>query len=124
MTRACPAPKLVRHDAGRRCMAPISRNTFATVALAALLALAVLLAGCDGMGKAAEERITAAVPPGAEVLGDKAKLDALAKTLAFDAGKIDGEYQARLKVRALECAHGYEPGAFTGEAGVRDALAD
>lgn len=89
-----------------------------------LVAACALLAACDGMGKAAEDRITAAMPPGAEVLGDKAKLDALAKALTFDAATIDGEYEARLKIRALECAHGYEPGAFTGEEGIRAALTD
>lgn len=89
-----------------------------------LVAASALLAACDGIGKTAEDRITAAVPPGAEILGDKAKLDALAKALAFDGGKIDGEYQARLKVRALECAHGYKPGAFAGEEGIRAALTD
>lgn len=108
----------------------------------------------QSIGRSDEDRINEAVPVPGEVLAARKALDDLAATLpagagadrpdsarpgstppeatppeaatsaAVDADAIDAEYQSRLKVRALECAHGYSPPALSGPAEVRAALTD
>jgi len=91
---------------------------------ASLCAALLLLSGCDGVGGSAEDRIGAAMPVGVEILSAKDGLDALAKSQALDAKSFDEEYEARLKVRALECGHGYQPPAFADAEEIRAALSD
>ncbi len=88
-----------------------------------LVALA-LLGGCGGLGKSAEDRINAAMPVGSAILVARDNLTALAKAQSQDVKQIDDEYAARMQVRALECGHGYAPGMFTADDGIRARLTD
>ncbi|MDQ3038761.1 MAG: hypothetical protein M3R16_03005 [Pseudomonadota bacterium] len=76
------------------------------------------------MGASSEDRITAAVPVAAETLAAKQAHDDLAKSLGVDTAGMEAEYRSQLKVRALECAHGYTPSALSGEEDIRKALVD
>lgn len=90
------------------------------------MALACLLSAttaCQWFG-ASEDRINAAVPVSEATTQAKQAFDALARAQSFDAGRIDDEFRDRLKMRALECAHGYSPSLLHGEAHVRDQLSD
>ncbi len=93
-------------------------------ALGGVCVVALLLSACNGVGKSPEERINAAIPPSDEVVAAKTKLDALAKAQSADLKAVDDEYQSRLKVRALECARGYEPTMWSDDDSVREALSD
>ncbi len=81
----------------------------------------LVLSGC-GIGKSDTDRINAAMPVSAPIIAARTAMDALAKSLSQDARPIDGDYNARLRARALACAHGYQPSVFRTEAQIRDAL--
>jgi hypothetical protein len=90
-------------------------------ACAAALAVALSLSGCSS--QTAEERINAAVPPGAELLAAKDAVDKLDPG-GDAADDFERAYQAQLKIRAIQCGHGLEPSAFTTEEALRDQLED
>ena len=89
------------------------------------MALACLLstAACQRFS-APEDRINAAVPLGEAATRAKQDFDASARAQSFDAGRIDNEFRDRLKMRALQCAHGYSPSLLQGDAHVRGQLSD
>lgn len=89
------------------------------------MALACLLAttACQRFGPA-EDRINAAVPPSEAATRSKQAFDAFARTQSYDAGRIDNEFRDRLKMRALECAHGYSPSLLQSEEQIREQLND
>ncbi|WP_162314242.1 hypothetical protein [Pseudoxanthomonas yeongjuensis] len=90
------------------------------------MALACLLStttACQWFGTP-EDRINAAVPLSERATQAKQAFDAAARAQSFDAGRIDNEFHDRLKMRALECAHGYSPSLLQGEAHIRDQLSD
>ncbi|GAB3509993.1 hypothetical protein GCM10027400_12540 [Pseudoxanthomonas daejeonensis] len=90
------------------------------------MVLGCLLASTMGCQRfaAPEERINAALPPAAEVLEARQAFDEQARLQAFDAARIDSELHSRLKMRALECAHGYSPSWLQSEEEVRAQLTD
>ncbi|WP_454828414.1 hypothetical protein [Pseudoxanthomonas wuyuanensis] len=79
--------------------------------------------GCQRFGPP-EERINAAMPVAAETVEAKQAFDELARAQSFDAGRIGNEFRARLKMRALACAHGYSPSWLHGEERIRAQLTD
>lgn len=90
------------------------------------MALACLLStttACQRFGSP-EDRINAAVPVSEAATQAKQAFDALARAQSFDAGRIDNEFHDRLRMRALECAHGYSPSLLQSEAHIRDQLSD
>jgi hypothetical protein len=90
------------------------------------MALACLLSTTTACQRfaAPEERINAAVPLGGMATQAKQAFDALALAQSFDTGRIDNEFRDRLKMRALECAHGYSPSLLQGQAHIREQLSD
>ena len=86
--------------------------------------LVAALAGCQRLTGSAEDRIGAAMPVSDAAREAKQAFDALAKRQSADAEKTDNEYRDRLKVRALECAHGYAPSPMAGDEAIREALTD
>lgn len=92
---------------------------------AALTTAALFIAGCDGVGKAPEERINEAFPVAEAVRSSREALDGLlAETGATETAKIDAEMESRLKIRALSCGKGYEPGFFESGDSLRSAIAN
>jgi hypothetical protein len=73
---------------------------------------------------APEDRINAAVPVAVEAVVAKRAFDELARAQSFDSERIDDGFRGRLKMRALECAHGYSPSWLHGETRVRAQLTD
>lgn len=73
---------------------------------------------------APENRINAAMPVAAETVDAKQAFDELARTLSFDAGRINDEFRSQLKIRALECAQGYSPSWLHGEERIRAQLTE
>lgn len=71
-----------------------------------------------------EDRINAAVPVATEVAEAKKAFDLQAATQSFDVSRLDSAFRDRLKVRALECAHGYSPSWLHDEGKVRAELTD
>jgi hypothetical protein len=90
-----------------------------------VFALAAGLSACDRLTGATDEyRINAAVAVSAEAREARQALDELGGRLSVDIGKIANEYRDRLKIRALECAHGYSPSLLDSEEKIRAALTD
>ena len=90
------------------------------------MALACLLStttACQRFGPP-EDRINAAVPVSEAAAQAKQDFDALARAQSFDAGRIDNEFRDRLRMRALECAHGYSPSLLQSEEQIRGQLSD
>jgi len=81
------------------------------------LVLALCLSGCGSP----EDRINAAIPVDAEVVTAHEAIAAMAGDQSDAVGKIEEEYRARLKVRALTCAPGYAPSMFTSKGMIRVA---
>lgn len=77
---------------------------------AALLAVCTsLIAGCSSP----EDRIAKAFPPGKDVEAARAAFDTAIQSLPAERKRaLESGYAARLKLRALECGKGYQPGAF------------
>ena len=86
--------------------------------------LMAALAGCQRLTGSAEDRIDAARPVSDAAREAKLAFDELAKQQSADIGKTNNEYRDRLKVRALECAHGYTPSAMASDEAIREALTD
>ena len=86
--------------------------------------MVVSLGGCGGLGHSAEDRVNAAMPVGSAILVAKDALEAMATAQSADVAAIEAEYVARLKVRALECGHGYAPGLFADDDAIRSHLTD
>ena len=89
------------------------------------MALACLLSttACQRFGSP-EDRINSAVPPSEAATRSRQAFDAFARAQSYDAGRIDKEFRDRLKMRALECAHGYSPSLLQSEEQIRDQLSD
>lgn len=90
------------------------------------VALACLLCATTACQRfaAPEDRINSAVPVATESVDAKQAFDEFAHAQSFDAGRIDDAFHARLKMRALECAHGYSPSWLQSEKHVRAQLTD
>jgi hypothetical protein len=86
--------------------------------------LIAALAGCQRLTGSAEDRIGAAMPVSDAAREAKQAFDALAKRQSAEVEKTDNEYRDRLKVRALECAHGYAPSPMASDEAIREALTD
>lgn len=88
--------------------------------------LACVMAGTAGCHRfaAPEERINAAIPVAGEVSQARQAFHEQAAAQGFDAARIDAEFDSRLKMRALGCAHGYAPSWLEGEDAVRAQLTD
>ena len=91
-----------------------------TKGAAALSLVVALLTGCGS----AEDRINAAMPLGADVLAAKEAFDRTAAAASIDAKSADAEYRARLRMRALECARGFEPSLLDTRDSIRESLGD
>lgn len=91
------------------------------VALACVLSVT---AACHRFATSPEDRINAAMPLAADTAEAKRAFDTLARAQSYDAARIDNEFRDRLKMRALECAHGYSPAWSEGEESVRAQLSD
>ncbi len=91
------------------------------VALACVL---FVTTACHRFTASPEDRINAALPLAAETAEVKRAFDAEAIAQSYDAGRIDNEFRDRLKMRALECAHGYSPSWSDGEESIRAQLTD
>ncbi|MDR1368015.1 MAG: hypothetical protein LBJ76_04790, partial [Candidatus Accumulibacter sp.] len=90
-----------------------------------VFALAVVLVACERLRTSTEDRINAAVAVSAEAREARQAFDDLARSLSsVNTEKTTNEYRSRLKVRALECAHGYSPSILDSRKKVRDALTD
>jgi hypothetical protein len=91
----------------------------------ALTATALWFAGCDGVGKSPEERINEAVPVAEAVQSSRDALDGLlTEADAEEISRIDAEMASRLKIRALSCSKGYEPGFFESGESLRSVIAN
>lgn len=93
----------------------------------ACMGLVLALSGCDRLqqiGSSAEDRINRAVPVAGDTTDSKQAYDDAAKSLSVDAAAMEAEYAARLKVRALECGHGYTPSMLASDDDIRTALND
>lgn len=93
----------------------------------ACIGAVLAMAGCDRlqqMGSSTEDRINQAVPVASETTASKKAYDEAAKSLAVDAAALEAEFGSRLKVRALECGHGYAPSALASDDDIRAALND
>lgn len=88
------------------------------VALAGLISLA----GCDYVLLDAEEKINAAVPVPQSVQAAFSEL--LKKSPDGQRKKVEGEYTAKLKLRALNCAKGYSPSRLASLEKVQKELTD
>lgn len=89
--------------------------------------LVLALAGCDRLsqiGSSAEDRINRAVPVASGTTDSRQAYDDAAKSLSVDTTAMDAEYFARLKVRALECGHGFAPSVMASDDDIRSALTD
>ena len=96
-------------------------RTTISPAAALLCASIVLLSGC-GIGKSAADRVNAAFPIGADIIAGKSGLDALAKDRPLDAKAIDDDYAKRMRARALDCGHGYQPSLFDSDKTIHGTL--
>ena len=87
---------------------------------AALLAVwAILLAGCSSP----EDRIAKAFPAGKDVEAARAAFDTAIQSLPAERKRaLDASYAAQLKLRALECGKGYQPGAFETKESIHEAV--
>lgn len=88
-----------------------------------LLIMAVLLAGCDGRAwRSPEQRINDAIPPAAVVMQAKSRLGEVSGGDQRGAELFEAEFQTRLKLRALSCAQGAEPGFLESTQSIRTRL--
>jgi len=90
---------------------------YAALACACLLSLSA----CDK--DSPEDRINAALPLRFQARDAKLKLVALAEKFG-QADAVEKEYAARMKLRALECSHGYLPAAGDSERDIREHFTD
>lgn len=72
----------------------------------------------------AETRINAAAPVSDEVRQARLDFDDAAVALAIDVERLHAQFRDRLKMRALECAHGYSPSWLHDEEHIRSQLVD
>ncbi|MBO9716710.1 MAG: hypothetical protein J7507_07835 [Pseudoxanthomonas sp.] len=91
--------------------------------IAVLVCVLAGTAGCHRFA-APEARINAAVPVADEVSQARQAFHEQAAAQGFDAAHVDAEFDSRLKMRALECAHGYAPSWLESEDTVRARLTD
>src|SRR5689334_20320417 len=82
----------------------------------AVLACAVGLSACSVQSP--EDRINAAMPLGTELLAAKDAVDKLDPD-SEAAAEFERAYQAKLKIRAIECGHGQEPSLFASAESIR-----
>lgn len=105
----------------RHCMGAGMRNAL----LFALVAASLLASACGNFGKAPEDRINDAFP----VADSAGKARTALSEFLGDPGtakmeEIDAEMASRLKIRALTCGKGHEPGLFESDEETRAAIAN
>ena len=93
------------------------KDAWRSVAL--LVVCTTLLAGCSSP----EDRVAKAFPAGKDVEAARAAFDTAVQSLpAARKRALEASYAAQLKLRALECAKGYQPGAFETTESIREAV--
>lgn len=95
------------------------------VLIPAALAATLFFSGCDGIGRTPEERINGAHPLAESIAKTQ---DALMKYLgeghADERQALEVEFDSRLKIRALTCGKGNEPGLFDSDEEIRSTIAN
>lgn len=84
--------------------------------------LAVWMGMLTGCGSP-EDRVAKAFPAGKDVEAARAAFDTAVQALPAERKRaLDASYAAQLKLRALECGKGYQPGPFESTESIRDAV--
>jgi len=95
-----------------------------SIALIATVVLSALVSGCDGIGSSNEERINAAHPLAEPVAKSRAALLVLLDEKdTREREALEAEMESRLKIRALTCGKGIDPGPFDSDEEIRAGIA-
>ena len=96
-----------------------------SIALIAAVVLSALVSGCNGIGRSSEERINAAHPLAESVAKSRAALLVfLDEKDTREREALEAEMESRLKIRALTCGKGIDPGPFDSDEEIRAGIAN
>lgn len=104
-----------------------SSRTFVRPWRLAMVGIVLCAAGCDAVtnaGRSDEERINSLYPLSPEIAVARAKLDEKLTGDAAARAQFETELSGKMKLRAIGCAKGYSPSAFSSPETIRERVGD